>query len=195
MSETRYVFPQMIEGLFLKGLKSRVNLQLVEKLKTLGINLNGKLLPAYPADAWYKALATTAAQLFPDASIDEGYLLLGLSHVEGYTGTLIGSVLARTFKIVGPNRVLRRADKNFRSGDNYTQTKLTEVAPGHAELWINEVGPNPNYMKGVLLAGLKLTGVKDLVVEVAKYDGHAATFRIRWSEAQPASPAPSSGTS
>jgi uncharacterized protein (TIGR02265 family) len=85
--------------------------------------------------------------------------------------------------VLGPKRALLRATQNFRAGNNYTETRVTELAPHQFDLWMNEVGDFPEFTAGIIYAGVRLSGAQEPRVESLGYDGHACTYRITWKEA------------
>jgi uncharacterized protein (TIGR02265 family) len=176
----KLVFEQIVEGLYVRALSKKMTLRCLERLKEAGINLNKPLLPAYPAETWFRAQVIAAEELFPGDSLNLAIRKLGEQMVEGYRETLLGHAVQALLKVVGPKTTLQKAARNFRSGNNYTETKLTELGPTSYELWINETGPNPHFDQGIIIAGLRAAGVPEPLVEVGDFDGHACTYRVSW---------------
>lgn len=183
MADELLVFEQTLEALFLRGLQGRMTADCKARLRQAGLDLDQKLRPAYPFDAWMAFLRITAEELYPELPVDEGCRKLGQAHIAGYRDTLLGRAVLSLLRVLGPRRALGRATQNFRSGNNYTESRLVERGPRSFELWMNEVGAYPGFTAGIIHGGLEVAGATDIVIETAEHDGHACTYRISWSEA------------
>lgn len=180
MTTELVVFEQVIDGLFLKGLGSRLTPHCRLRLKGIGIDLDRKLLPAYPFETWMRSLAIAAEELFPSASRDEALFQLGQLLIDGYRETFIGRAMLGLLKVLGPRRTILRAAQNFRSGNNYTEVKIADLGPESMELWLNEVGPYPSFTAGIVHSAVTASGAKGLLVEAFGFDGHACAYRVSW---------------
>ena len=176
----KLVFEQAVEGLFVRALAKKMTLRCLDRLTQAGINLNKPLLPAYPAETWFRAQVIAAEELFSGDSINLAMRRLGEQFVEGFRETLMGRAVLALLKVIGPKAGLTRAARNFRSANNYTESRLTELTPTSFELWMNESGPNPYFYLGVITGGLRAAGVAEPIVEVGEFDGHACTYRVTW---------------
>ncbi len=176
------VFEQTIEGLFVRGLNGRLTAQAKERLRAAGLDLDRKLLPAYPFDTWMAVLRIAAEECFPRAPLDEALFKVGEALIEGYRETFLGRAVLGMVRVLGPRRTVLRATQNFRSGNNYTEAKVTDVSESCMELWMNEVGPYPTFTSGIICAALRATGVEPKVA-LEGHDGHACTYRITWAAA------------
>jgi len=175
------VFEQTIEGLFIRALGARLTPSAKERLKSAGVDLSRPLLPAYPFDTWMTSLKIAAEEVFASHAQDEAMFKLGELLIDGYKETFLGRAVLGFVRVLGPRRTLGRSTQNFRSGNNYTETRVTDLAPNCAELWMNEVGPYPTFTQGILVAALRASGAQDLKVVVSKFDGHAATYQVTWT--------------
>lgn len=175
------VFEQTIEGMFVRGLGGRLSPRARERLKAIGVDLGRPLLPAYPFDTWMKSLKIAAEEVFASHSQDEAMFKLGELLIDGYRETFLGRAVLGFVRVLGPRRTLGRSTQNFRSGNNYTETKVTDLTPTCAELWMNEVGPYPTFTQGILTAAMRASGAENLVVAVSQFDGHAATYKVSWA--------------
>jgi uncharacterized protein (TIGR02265 family) len=176
----KVVFEQTIDGLFLRGLGRRLTPGLKAELKLAGLDLTGRLLPAYPFDVWMRSLEITARSLYPALPAEESMFLVGTAFIEGYKETFLGRAVLGVVRVLGPHRAMLRATQSFRSGNNYTQTTLKVLDVNVLELWMNEVGPWPSFTAGIVHAALSVTGVTPKV-EVLDHDGQAATYRVSWT--------------
>ncbi len=175
------VFEQTIEGMFVRGLQGRLSPRARERLKAAGIDVSAPLRPAYPFEIWMAGLKVAAEEVFSSHSEQEAMFKLGELLIDGYRETLLGRAVLGMVRVLGPKRTLLRSTQNFRSGNNYTETRLVEVSPTCTELWMNEVGPFPSFTQGILLAAMRASGAPGLQVELKDYDGHAATYRVSWA--------------
>jgi uncharacterized protein (TIGR02265 family) len=183
MADELLVFEQTLEALFLRGLSGQMTSACRARLRQAGLDLDQKLRPAYPFNAWMAFLRITAEELYPELPVDEGCRRLGKAHMAGYRETMLGRAVLSLLRVLGPRRALGRATQNFRSGNNYTESRLVERGPRLFELWMNEVGPYPGFTAGIIEAGLEVAGATDIVIETTEHDGHACTYLISWSEA------------
>ena len=174
------VFEQTIEGLFMRGLEGRLTPTARERLKALGVDLSRRLLPAYSFATWMAALKVAAEEVYGSHSEAEAMFKLGEQFIDGYQNTMLGRAVLGLVRVLGPKRTLMRATQNFRSGNNYTETKLSDLGQNAMELWMNEVGPYPSFTAGIVHAAMRASGAQGLSVETKAYDGHAATYLVRW---------------
>lgn len=180
MAQAKVVYEQTIEGIFVRGCSAAMTPRCKERLREVGVDLDRKLLPAYPFDVWMAALVVAADELYPSCPPEEAQFKLGERMMHGFNETFLGRAVLSVLRVLGPVRATHRTSQHFRAGNNYTETQVRELGPGHMELWMNEVGPLPHFTRGILQAGLAATGAKDCAVEVADYDGHGCTYKLTW---------------
>ena len=173
-----FVFASAVEGLYLRALKGRITPELARALHALGLDVD-HVLPAYALETWEHSLRVTCEQLFPEHKPEDAMAELGRLLIAGYQQTAIGKAIFPLMRILGPARVLARMSRNFQSGNNYTDTRVTQVTPSEALLWFNRV-IQPAFYRGILEAGLTAAGAKELAVELGEREGEGFTFRIRW---------------
>ncbi len=176
------VFDQTLEGLFVRGLDGRVTPSMKLHLREVGVDLDRKLLPAYPFETWCSCVRVAARELYADEPEARAYHALGEHMVDGYRGTMMGRALFSVLQLLGPRRVLARVQQSFRSGNNYTQVRTRDLSPTHLELWMNEAGPTRYLVQGALLAGMRGCGVKEARVEVSSFTDEDVTFSVSWGE-------------
>jgi uncharacterized protein (TIGR02265 family) len=175
------VFSQTFEGLFSRAMGKELSEECCAKLKDIGVDLARPLMPAYPFSTWMKAVAIAAEYAHPDLPAPEARNLLGQKLVFGYRETMIGRAMLAFLKVVGPRRTLERAAHSFRTGNNYTETRVKQLSDRSMELWMNEVGPYPEFTQGIVLAGIKESGAQSPEVKIVDHDGHAATYHVTWA--------------
>ncbi len=179
MSE-RLVFSHTVEGLFRRGLAGRLSPELNEQLRKAGLDLDRPLLPAYPLETWLRCVSLAAQVLYPNEPRELALRHVGERMVDGYLETTMGSAMFGLLRLLGPHRTLGRMQKNFRSANNYTEVRLTELGPREADLWMNEPGMLRYFMEGILLAGLRGAGTPDVRVELRHFDDTSVTYRLSW---------------
>lgn len=177
----RVVFESVLEGLFLKALRPRLTPKLRSRLlNEVQIDLQA-LPPAIAYATWLKCMEVAADELYPSHPREEAFQELGCVLVRGFFETLVGRALRGMVQLLGAKRTLLRMDRNLRNGNNYSETRLTELGPAHYELWCNEGGIMRYSLMGIVREGLAVTGVKDLRVTIARTDGESVTFDVSWA--------------
>jgi uncharacterized protein (TIGR02265 family) len=174
------IFADAVEGLFIKGLGARVTPELHSELKAVGLDLKGKLLPAYSRKIWNAAIPLAAAHVWPQLGVAEAHLRLGRTIIDGFRQTLLGKALAGMAKVLGPMRTLGRMRKNLRTGGNYNEVNLFVDTPTDVRFWINEPFIHPGYVQGLLQGSLEISGAKNSSIEVLSVDTEGTTYRVRW---------------
>ncbi len=173
------VFSQAVEGL-LRAIGSRLDDTAKDKLRALGLDPRARLEPAYQLAVWTEVMRYGATLVAPGKPASEQMFELGRRFIEGYAETLVGKAMLTAIRVFGPRRTLERMSRNFRSGNNYTETKLEPVGPTEFKLWFNEV-KEPEFYRGMLSAGVERAGAKGLEVKTVSHDATGATFSIRWT--------------
>lgn len=193
MADELLVFEQTIEAMFHRALNGRLTPTCKARLKEAGLDVDQKPRPAYPLVSWMTFLRIAAEELYPGEPLDSAAFKLGLAYMEGFRETMLGRAVLSLLRVLGPRRALARTSQSFRSSNNYQESRLTELGPRHFELWLNEVGSLPTFTSGLIHGGMKVAGARDIHIDLDGYDGHACTYRIKWSETAPA-PGLSSGS-
>ena len=174
-----FVYEHTVEGLFFKALRARITPSLKDRLRPLGIDLDGKP-KSVPHAQWVKALHLAATELF-EGSADERFRKLGNAVMLRHEETVMGKAVITVMRIMGPKRVLGRVNTTLRSGNNYIQASLAPTGLTSWEGRVNECNGNPHYIAGVVEQGLIISGAKDVKVEVSGFDGHSAMFKLSWA--------------
>ncbi|MFN7133306.1 MAG: DUF2378 family protein [Myxococcales bacterium] len=180
MADEKLVFEQTFDGMFHRALKHRVTPRLKERLRGLGVDLDQKLLPAYPVDVWDRALVLTAEELYPGQTLDAALRQLGTAFIYGYQENFLGRAVMAAMRVVGPRRALDRMSKTLRSADNFSTATLVERSPTHCELTLLGHIRNPHFFAGTLVAGAQITGAKDEQIDVLRWDATSAVYSVRW---------------
>jgi uncharacterized protein (TIGR02265 family) len=181
----RFVYEHTFEGLFVRGLAGRLSPKVKERLREAGLDLDRKLLPAYSVETWARCVAIVSEALYPGEPEEVAYRLLGERMTDGYHETFTGRAALQVLRLlVDPRRLIARTQQIFRSGNNYTEVRITEVAPTVMDLWVNEVGPARYIIQGAILAGLRAfrPGDEGVRVDVLGFTDEGLTLRVSWSE-------------
>jgi uncharacterized protein (TIGR02265 family) len=178
----RLVFEQTIEGLYKRALGGNLPGSLKEQLRREGLDLDRKLLPAYPVETWEKCLTLTARAFYPGKPDAEAMKLLGERHIAGFHETMLGRALFGVLKLLGPRRRLSRTRQNFRAGNNYQEVRITEVSPTEVDMWLNELGPLRYFKLGIITGSARASGDLDAKAVVAHFDDQGVTYRISWGK-------------
>jgi uncharacterized protein (TIGR02265 family) len=141
------------------------------------------LLPGYPRETWARCIALCAEATYPDGPREAAWQRLGERMIDGYQETFIGRAMFGTLKLVGPRRMLARTQRTFRSANNYTEVRLTDVGPTQVDMWINEVDDVlRHFTLGLVLAGMRAAGAAGVQVALLSKDAQGVTFRASWQE-------------
>ncbi len=175
------VWGSALEGLFLRALKDTMTPQLKAELKAAGLNLDAKIEPAYPAASAEQWIELAARRQFPGFTHEEAMQRMGGLFFEGWQQTLLGKATAALLKVIGPTSALKRMNRNFRTGDNFTEAQFHENGPGDVVLRFSRMLAGPEYTRGIIQAGGRLTGAHDLSISIESQNPPAAVLRIRWN--------------
>ncbi len=93
------------------------------------------------------------------------------------------------FVVVRDRGTLERLSNKFRTGNNFSDTRLSRLGDAEAELWCNQVS-RPGWYMGIIGRGLELAGAKDVQVALISSgksqelgppsDDSGARFSVRW---------------
>lgn len=174
------IFAGAVEGLFLKGLGTRVTPALREELKAIGLDLTEELLPAYPRKVWNTALPLAVRHVWPTLNEAEGHYRLGRTIIDGFRETRLGRALVGIARVLGPLRTLKRMRQNLRTGANYNEITLTPQTATEVLFWINEPYIHPGYVQGLLHGSIEICGSRNSAVDIISTDANGTTYRVRW---------------
>ncbi|MCP3144635.1 DUF2378 family protein [Pyxidicoccus xibeiensis] len=182
MSDERVIFGNTVDSLYGRTLDGDLTPELKARLKALGLDLDAPLQAAYPHAVWVRCLDETGRTLHPDVPLDEARRRLARRMIEGYAQTLMGASVLAMARVLGTMRSLGRMTHNFRSGNNFTETRLEVVSPNAADLWFNEPEATEGFVEGVLEEGLQRIGVKGLVITRTRQGPDSCTYRVQWDD-------------
>lgn len=172
-----------MDGIFRGALGAFEDPSLVEVLKAAGLDLTRKLAPAYRPEDVYLWMRVAARHKFPDLDEDEGCRRVGQLSVErGMRSTLHGRAVLHFLKLIGVRRALLGLERAYRHGNNYMEARVTEVGPRTMEVELGPLMGPVTYFEGVLEAGPKQMGAREVRVTRLRSEGEFATFRVEWTE-------------
>lgn len=174
----RVTFGTVFEGLFREYIPALTD-RALERLREAGIDPREPLQAGYPSEVWYAAVRILAEEQHPMLPHTEGTRAVGRAFMRGYIQTGLGKPMFAVLRILGPLRSLKRMSRNFRTGDNFTETWLHEDGPGDVRLEINH-DVIPAFVHGVLEEGMEGVGAKESSVELLPSRGGHAFYRVRW---------------
>jgi uncharacterized protein (TIGR02265 family) len=174
----RVVFAQALEAL-VKSCGAHPDPKWLQAFADAGIDLKRKLPIAVPYEQYIELLQRLATARFPDAPDQEKFTLIGRAFMEGYRETMMGRALMALIAVLGPKRMLLQATRSFRSANNYSEVRSTELAPKHFSLVITPAR-HPGWYIGLLTSGLAIAGAKNVRMELKSHVNEEAVFEIRW---------------
>jgi uncharacterized protein (TIGR02265 family) len=178
----KLVFATTVEALFVRGLGASLAPTARARLRQAGLDLSRPLAVCYPLEEWKTFVHIASVALYPRLSPAEAHGWMGVHFLEGYLQTFMGRVVAGLAPTLGPGRTLERMRRDFRGGNNFSEVKLVERSPWHAELWVNDVFSDyPSFAAGLISRAQQVAGARDVQVDVLSFDGTACTFDIRWA--------------
>ncbi len=172
------VFSQMMEQLFVKRLGPQLGPQARADLRAAGMDIDKPLLPGYPIGILDAALKVVVRHAFPHLSQGDAMRHMGALQVEAFTETLLGRAVFQLLRLLSLERFLDRMTRSWRSANNFIETKVTPVATGRWEVWVNDAGQYPEVMQGILQLGIEKAG-HSTRVDVLRREGLAAVYSIR----------------
>ncbi|MCU0699964.1 MAG: DUF2378 family protein [Myxococcaceae bacterium] len=171
------IFSQTVEGL-LRAV-GPLSPEVRAHFKTLGLDVDRPLRPAYPLDAFVQMLDFAGGLVAPGQPPLEQTRELGRRFMDAYQNTLIGRAMVAGMRVIGPWRTLDRLSHKFRTGNNFSETHLSRLGPTEAKLWCNRVS-RPGWYLGVIGRGLELAGAQDVTVRLIDQDVAGGTFHVQW---------------
>ena len=181
----RLIFGHALEGV-LRVLDSSPSGPDARALARLGVEPDA-LEVTYPLETHLALLDYLVETRWSQLPADEGYAAVGRAAVTAYEATLLGRVLLQMLRVLGPERMLYRLTKTFRSMNNYTETQVREVGPRYFEVYFN-LALRPGFVRGILEQGLRAAGARGVRAEQMVARDGGAVFYVRWEATEPPPP-------
>jgi uncharacterized protein (TIGR02265 family) len=103
---------------------------------------------------------------------------LGEAQVDAFARTRVGRAAFSFMRMVGVRRSIGQLTRSWRNANNFVQARSREVAPNTFEVWVNEVGRQPESIQGILSRFLYHVTRQHQRVTILHYDGHACTYLL-----------------
>lgn len=180
MTPQKLIFAQTFEGL-VRSLRGKLTPSLVQGLRVRGFDVDQPLQSAYPMEVFIEVVHYLALELHPALPLEEGVAVLARGFLDGFGQTMIGRAMLAMLRIIGPDNALKRLTQEFRTGNNYSETRLEPRGERAYELWVNELRM-PGWYVGVVSRGLELAGARRSSVVLQSKDPIGGTFAVTWSD-------------
>jgi uncharacterized protein (TIGR02265 family) len=168
-----------VESLF-RGLGARLTPELKQQVRVIGIDLDKKLLPAYPKELWVRAVDAVASELSRGSTLAAARRELGHAITLGFAEGALGRLMAPGVRLMGVRRILLRIPKNLAMSNNFMRVAATETGPSALRVEMNEAVPSPEFLCGVIEAMAGYSGAKSCEVRFAA-EGPLVVFTVTWS--------------
>ncbi len=178
LAEQFIIFGHVVEGLT-RAIAPRMTPRLELRLREAGMDVKAKAASSYKFDAWCLFLRICRDEIFGAYPEAEGFRKLGEGFAGAYFQTTFGSAVMSMAKLLGPVRSLKRATQNFRSANNFTETRVQELGHNRWELRLNRVDQS-DFEAGIIKTVLQSAGAKDLELSYAPGQGEEVVYQIAW---------------
>jgi uncharacterized protein (TIGR02265 family) len=179
----RLIFANSVEALFVRGVGSQLTPEIKDELRSIGIDLSKRLLPAYPSDVYYAAIALLVRRLYPGLPPSTAQFKLGERSVLGLEETFLGRSAVVLSKLIGTRRAILRFPVSAMATTNYAKLEARELSPTQVEVTICPMDGDVNFMSGCISALITMTGGHDGKTEVVEHDREKErlVLRVSWS--------------
>jgi uncharacterized protein (TIGR02265 family) len=174
----RLIFSSSVEAL-LKAASGKITKDTDAKLRRMGMALDRKLEPAYPAMHWAEAVRLIGAELFPSDPPDTQHNKLARLTVKSFADTVMGKAMFTAARVFGARRSLQRMTHNLRTGANFIETRFTEIDATTHELWISDVSGVPGFYAGLVEAGAEFMEGWVQEMRVKRMDGPGCLYELK----------------
>lgn len=166
----RYVYTQLVEGLFLRALGSRLNEDARSQLRATGIDIDTKLKDKYPSEDFLRGQEIVARAVYPHLALQDAYYQMGLDMVQGLTDTLIGRAAAAVARIVGPRRAMMRVAASTETSTSFTKASSKELSPTSVEMIFDNYDGHEAFSRGCFMGALRVMRAKNPQCAVTLHD-------------------------
>lgn len=177
----RYIFAVAVEAFFTRALGDRLDADARARLKAAGIDLGEPLLAAYPAEVFHEGVAIAASAAYPGVDPGEAQYRAGRDHIHGFVESYPGRMMLALARQLEPRTILEYTGTFLRLGNNFTECRARSAGATRIELWMNDVGPVPDWYRGIVACGLELAGIQGVQVARTGSAGPGVTFLVTWT--------------
>lgn len=176
---SRPISGKLVDGVFRRALASEMSDELKAELARHGLDLTpGVLEPSYPLEVWYRAVALTAAALFPQQSPEEQLRLLGRLVVTSLeTQGVIRRPLLAMARLLGPRRALQQLAG--RLDDSPVALSITIRGRSEVEVHVEE-REQAEFLAGLLEGACTVLGARECQVKLVGGSTSGATLNASW---------------
>jgi uncharacterized protein (TIGR02265 family) len=178
----RYIYQVSFEAFFLRAMNGRLDPGARERLREMGLSLDGPVLPIYPAGVFLRGVDVAARAAYPGLPGGEAHFRAGCDHLDAFAASQRGRLMAAFARQIEPHVILEYTGTFIRLGNNFTEARARKVSPTRAELWLNDVGDVPEFYRGIVHRGLETADVKGVTSAVM---GDTAppgvTYDVSWT--------------
>ncbi|MDP1825484.1 MAG: DUF2378 family protein [Archangium sp.] len=168
-----------VESLF-KGLGPRLTPALKDKVRAVGIDLDKKLLPAYPKDLWVRVVDVVAHELNAGGELPAARRQLGHAIASGFAEGTLGRLMAPGVRLMGVRRMLLRLPRSLTMSNNFLRVTVTEMGPHAMRVELNEAVPSAEFLCGVIEAIAGYAGAMSCEVQ-SVVEGPLHVFNVTWA--------------
>ena len=172
------VFSPTIEGLFVQLLGPQLTPDIRRQLRDVGLDIDAKLLPAYPLRVLDAAMDVVVRTVFSHLPREVAFARLGEMQLDAFANTLLGRAAFQFLRLVSVERFLDRLTRGWRNANNFVESRVTRVEPDVFDVWVNDVGQYPEVIGAIMRRALERLG-NEVQVSVASTKDLECTYRLK----------------
>jgi uncharacterized protein (TIGR02265 family) len=180
METEQLLFDGYVDALFPRAHGAALTPEVKAALRQVGLDLDRRLQPGYPAANLRRWLEAAAPLLYPGEPLARAEFRMGARFVGGWKEPLLGRSIGVLVKLMPPKRALGRLERNFRSTDNFTRIAMVDRGPCAIDATFDDVLGVPDYFLGLLTEGASISSAVNPRVELLEVTGPGARFRMSW---------------
>ncbi|MBS2032984.1 MAG: DUF2378 family protein [Deltaproteobacteria bacterium] len=172
------VFTPTIEELFVRLLGAQLTPDIRRELREVGLDIDAKLLPAYPVRVLDAAMDVVVRRVFSHLPREVAFAKLGEMQLDAFAQTLLGRAAFQFMRLLSVERFLDRLTRGWRNANNFMEARVTRVEPDVFDVWVNDVGQYPEVIGAIMRRALERLG-NEVQVSVASTKGLECTYRLK----------------
>lgn len=139
----------------------------------------GAFQAAFPIADYVQVLETVVSGRYAALPRHEAFRSLGRLITQHFGKSLIGRATFTLLQVLGPRRSLLRSDRYFRNANNFTETRVDELAPNRFLLHFRHIH-HAGLFHGIIEVTAEQAGARHPKVVLLKEGDHEATFEVSW---------------